>query len=120
MRMDGIGFLHLIIGRDERTQARVLALSENNASVVAVPSTWCSALSSSVREGQEAAYMKAIASALAAEYLVQQATPAFWFTKRTRLMDVLPQDVSVAARLDAGLDRAVARVEQILGGSPTS
>ncbi|XHF98220.1 hypothetical protein AWENTII_001785 [Aspergillus wentii] len=84
MRMDGIGFLHLIIGRDERTQARVLALSENNASVVAVPSTWCSALSSSVREGQEAAYMKAIASALAAEYLVQQATPAFWFTKRTR------------------------------------
>lgn len=74
VRVDGIGFLHLIVGHDEKTQARLLALSETNASIVSVPPSWCYPLPSGV-EGQEASYLTGAAAAITAEHLLAQATP---------------------------------------------
>lgn len=161
VRVDGIGFLYLVVGRNEKTQDRVLAFSEINASVVSVLPCWCRVLPSNVPEHQEAEYLRTTACFMVAEYLVQMATPhtsmllheadevlrktisthamannvrLYLTTSRSgnpcsetiylhemmpasRLMSLLPQNVSVAAQIDGSSNRAFSRVEHILPGN---
>ena len=162
LKVEGAGFLHLVIGREEKTQVPVLALSEHHMSVVSTPSYWCWALPNHVPEtGGEAAYLGGIAAALLAVNLVNLASPntailvheadnalrsaisahasatgirPYFSTCKMGqhhpegstiflhemastcvLADLLPADVSVAARFDQGSsNRVFGRLESLL------
>ncbi|OXV09043.1 hypothetical protein Egran_03200 [Elaphomyces granulatus] len=162
LKVEGAGFLHLVIGLEEKTQVPVLALSEHHMSVVSTPSHWCWALPKHVPETRgEAVYLGGIAAALLAVNLVSMASPNtailvheaddalrsaisahasatgirpyFSTSKReqhhpkgstiflhemssTRVLeDLLPADVSVAARFDQGSpNRVFGRLESLL------
>jgi SAM-dependent methyltransferase len=162
LKVEGAGFLHLVIGLEEKTQVPVLALSEHHISVVSTPSHWCWALPKHVPETRgEAVYLGGIATALLAVNLVSLASPNtailvheaddalrsaisahasatgirpyFSTSKREQhhhkgstiflhemsstrvLADLLPADVSVAARCDQGSSNHVfGRLESLL------
>lgn len=73
LKVKGAGFLSLILGTNEISNVRLVALSDKNASRVSVPSAWCWELTDDVAENQEAQFLKIMASAVLAKNLVQQA-----------------------------------------------
>ncbi|KAK2834879.1 hypothetical protein FQN49_006825 [Arthroderma sp. PD_2] len=75
VRMGDAGFLTVVIGRNAETHVRVVALSDEHASVVSVNPSWCWEVPHDITENEEAAYLKATASALIAIYLVQHVEP---------------------------------------------
>ncbi|OJZ91332.1 hypothetical protein ASPFODRAFT_41758 [Aspergillus luchuensis CBS 106.47] len=74
-KVEGAGFLHLVIGRDENDNTRWLALSEQHASAIVAPLRWCWRLPDSVPEGLEATVLMRTAAALLATYVVDKAPP---------------------------------------------
>lgn len=69
---DGIGWLHLVVGEDSRTQARKLALSVEHASQISTPASWSLDIPSELPKEDEPAYLKDVAAALLATYLVNK------------------------------------------------
>ncbi|GKZ20460.1 type I Iterative Polyketide synthase (PKS) [Aspergillus brasiliensis] len=74
-KVEGAGFLHLAIGRDEHDHTRWLALSDQHASTIVVPLNWCWRLPDSVAEGLEASFLMRTAAALLATYIVDKGHP---------------------------------------------
>nr|UOK93122.1 AstA [Aspergillus stellatus] len=76
LKIGRAGFLALVLGTDEATRTRVVAFADTIASRVSVPSAWCSELPRGITtEMEEAEFLRALACALLAKSLVQQATP---------------------------------------------
>ncbi|KAK2767436.1 Type I Iterative PKS [Arachnomyces sp. PD_36] len=75
LKVEGAGFLHLVIGRREDTKVRVVALSKNHTSMISTPSQWCWTLPYDVPEEREAVHLKSIVTALLAANVVNMATP---------------------------------------------
>lgn len=73
LKVEGAGFLSVVLGTDETSSARVIALSDKNASRVSVPAVWSWEVPANIAENQEAQYLKTVASTLLARHLVQQA-----------------------------------------------
>ncbi|KAI9035960.1 non-reducing polyketide synthase pyr2 [Aspergillus affinis] len=82
----GSGFLHLILGENEQTRTRVVALSVHHASVVSTPASWCRPVPSWLPEKYEAGFLNDLSSALVARHLVSQAK-----TESTILIHEAPQ-----------------------------
>ncbi|GLA70627.1 type I Iterative Polyketide synthase (PKS) [Aspergillus tubingensis] len=74
-KVEGAGFLHLVIGRDGNDNTRWLALSEQHASAIVAPLGWCWRLPDSVPEGLEATVLMRTAAALLATYIVDKGLP---------------------------------------------
>lgn len=72
VRVEGVGFLHLVIGQDAASQGRKLALSAENASLISAPAFWCWDIPSALPKKDEPAYLKDVAAALLAMYFVNQ------------------------------------------------
>ena len=68
-KVKGSGFLYLVSGIDTETQKQVVALSENNRSVVTVPKAWTVKFEASSSE-QENHILRAAASELVAESIL--------------------------------------------------
>ncbi|PYI03687.1 polyketide synthase [Aspergillus sclerotiicarbonarius CBS 121057] len=68
-------FLHVVLGRNEKTQARAVALSVDHASAVLTPVSWCWDVPSWLPEGDEASFLYQVSMALVARHLVSK-TPA--------------------------------------------
>lgn len=60
IKVKSVGFVHLVIGQDTKTQKKVLALSENHQSVISVPKT--AVIPCEVSEDQESRLLAAIAN----------------------------------------------------------
>ncbi|KAL4755948.1 non-reducing polyketide synthase pyr2 [Aspergillus foveolatus] len=69
------GFVHVLVGEQEGTVARLLAFSEQHASVVDVPVSWTCPVPSTVIAGYEAAFLEAVVDVIIARGLVQMAAP---------------------------------------------
>ncbi|KAL3251096.1 hypothetical protein ABHI18_010823 [Aspergillus niger] len=74
-KVEGAGFLHLVIGRDENDNTRWLALSDQHASAIVAPLNWCWRLPDSVPEGLEATFLMRTAAALLATSIVDKGRP---------------------------------------------
>ncbi|KAJ5815884.1 hypothetical protein N7447_008117 [Penicillium robsamsonii] len=72
VRVAGAIFLRLVIGRDIRSNKRMIALSSHIASQVIVPDSWAWSVPDTVLEAHEQSYLRATAAALLAGYLVEQ------------------------------------------------
>ncbi|RAL06443.1 non-reducing polyketide synthase pyr2, partial [Aspergillus ibericus CBS 121593] len=74
-KVDGAGFLHLTIGRDESDKTRWLALSDQHASAIATPLDWCWQIPDHVSEKSEPALLMRAAAAMLAIHIVNRGTP---------------------------------------------
>ncbi|KAL1954906.1 hypothetical protein VTO42DRAFT_444 [Malbranchea cinnamomea] len=72
LRVDGVGFIHLVVGQDEKTRRRKLALSLDHASLISTPSSWCWDIPDVVADSQEPEYLNSISAAFLAVYLVNK------------------------------------------------
>jgi acyl transferase domain-containing protein len=75
IEIDG-SFLYLVIGRNEQTGARVLALSTDHGSVVSTPASWYRPIPTSLPDVQEAAFLSIVSTALIAEDILRNARPS--------------------------------------------
>ncbi|PWY79460.1 ketoacyl-synt-domain-containing protein [Aspergillus sclerotioniger CBS 115572] len=71
-KIDGAGFLHLIVGRDEKDKTRWLALSDQHASAITAPPEWCWQVSDRVGEDLEPILLMRTAAALLAIQIVDK------------------------------------------------
>ncbi|PWY93430.1 ketoacyl-synt-domain-containing protein [Aspergillus sclerotioniger CBS 115572] len=65
-------FLHVILGQNEKTKARVVALSVDHASVVSTPVSWCLGAPTWLAEEDEATFLNEISTAMVARQLVSK------------------------------------------------
>lgn len=75
VRIDGLGFVYIILGYDIASERRKVALSVDHASLISTPSSWCWDIPSLLQENEEPAYLKDIAATLSAVYLVNKVSP---------------------------------------------
>ncbi|KAK8912872.1 Highly reducing polyketide synthase aurA [Metarhizium anisopliae] len=73
LRVKGAGFLSLILGTHEVSNARFVAFATKNASRVSSPSAWCWELPNHIAESQEPQFLKIMASAVMARNIIEQA-----------------------------------------------
>ncbi|PWY82224.1 ketoacyl-synt-domain-containing protein [Aspergillus heteromorphus CBS 117.55] len=71
-KVDGAGFLYLILGRDAEGKTRWLALSYQNASVVDAPLEWCWQVPDLLSEATEPIFLMKTAAALIALHVINQ------------------------------------------------
>ncbi|OOF98604.1 hypothetical protein ASPCADRAFT_162193 [Aspergillus carbonarius ITEM 5010] len=71
-KVNGAGFLHLIVGRDENDKTRWLALSDQHASAIAAPSEWCWPVPDRMDEDLEPILLMRTAAALLAIQIVDK------------------------------------------------
>ena len=65
-------FLHVVLGQKEKTQAQVVALSAEHASVVSTPVSWCWDVPSWLAEQDEAPFLSEVSTAMVARHLVSK------------------------------------------------
>ncbi|PYH28554.1 polyketide synthase [Aspergillus neoniger CBS 115656] len=75
IHVQSAGFLHIVLGREQKTRKRVIALSVNHGSVVSTPASWCLTAPSWLSEEHDAAFLHEVATAMVARHLVNT-TPA--------------------------------------------
>ncbi|KID61511.1 Highly reducing polyketide synthase aurA [Metarhizium brunneum] len=73
LRVKGAGFLSLILGTHEVSNARFVAFATKNASRISSPSAWCWELPNHIAESQEPQFLKIVASAVMARNIIEQA-----------------------------------------------
>lgn len=73
LRVKGAGFLSLILGTHEVSNARFVAFATKNASRVSLPPAWCWELPNHITESQEPQFLKIMASAVMARNIIEQA-----------------------------------------------
>ncbi|KAJ6076084.1 Type I Polyketide synthases (Type I PKS) [Penicillium canescens] len=66
------GFLHVVLGTNERTGALVVALSASHATVVSTPAAWCLNVPSWSSDRNDAVFLDHVCAALLAQELVRQ------------------------------------------------
>ncbi|KAA8649567.1 hypothetical protein EYZ11_005806 [Aspergillus tanneri] len=72
VRIDS-GFLHLVLGVNEATGTRVLALSASHASVVSTYASWCLGVPSWTADREDSVFLDDVCAALVAQHLVRHA-----------------------------------------------
>ncbi|PYH98773.1 ketoacyl-synt-domain-containing protein [Aspergillus ellipticus CBS 707.79] len=75
LKLDGIGFLHLILGRDTRDKTRWLALCDRHASEIAAPLRWCWQVPDFLCESAEPKFLMKTAASLIALQVINQGRP---------------------------------------------
>lgn len=69
-------FLHLVIGRNAQTNARVLALSDQHASVISAPECYCIELTGTgIADYDDAVILQSTATAMLAIFVLEATTP---------------------------------------------
>jgi hypothetical protein len=71
----GDGFLHLVIGEEERSRILLLAVSDKHESTIEVPTSWSCEIPHEVPAGEEATFLTAIMDVMVASLLVQHGAP---------------------------------------------
>lgn len=66
LKVGGAGFLHLVIGRNTQTNARVLALSDRQASIISTPACYCLEIPDVEATRHDESMLQATASAIMA------------------------------------------------------
>lgn len=74
-KINQAGFLNLILGEDVVSKSRVVAVTHNHSSIVSIPSSWCAAIPESIGEAEEHRFLGALAHAVLAKSLVDEAAP---------------------------------------------
>lgn len=75
LKVDGAEFLHLVIGQDVHSDTQLLALTDQHASIVSTPSSWCWKLPGNIADHTAAAFLHTTAWSLLALHLVHRARP---------------------------------------------
>ncbi|KAL4884602.1 hypothetical protein BJY04DRAFT_215063 [Aspergillus karnatakaensis] len=71
--VEGVGFLHLVVGRDVQTSRRVLALTTQHSPLIATPAPWLISIPQDLSKEQVAGLLERAASCLIAVCLVKGA-----------------------------------------------
>ncbi|KAL3430444.1 hypothetical protein BDV09DRAFT_202202 [Aspergillus tetrazonus] len=71
----GDGFLHLVLGEDESTGARLIALTERYENAIECPESWTFKVRHEIPAGKEALFLGILAGVLLATSLVDKAPP---------------------------------------------
>ncbi|KAI9369038.1 hypothetical protein BJX61DRAFT_549897 [Aspergillus egyptiacus] len=75
LKINQAGFLNLISGEDVVSKSRVVAITDKHSSIVSVPSNWCLPISESIGHAEEHEFLGALAHAVLARSLVEEAAP---------------------------------------------
>ncbi|GKZ37717.1 putative PKS/NRPS-like protein biosynthetic cluster [Aspergillus brasiliensis] len=116
--VQSVGFLHLVLGQDQKTRMRVVALSVNHGSVVSVPASWCLTTPSWLSEEHEAAFLGEVATAMVARHLVSK-TPANTVLLLDGAAAALQESVAVMASTE-GIKVRFITGDEVSRRSPTT
>ncbi|OJJ71091.1 hypothetical protein ASPBRDRAFT_127455 [Aspergillus brasiliensis CBS 101740] len=116
--VQSVGFLHLVLGQDQKTRMRVVALSVNHGSIVSVPASWCLTTPSWLSEEHEAAFLGEVATAMVARHLVSK-TPANTVLLLDGAAAALQESVAVMASAE-GIKVRFITSDEVSRRSPTT